>query len=104
MKKEMSDHALCAKQIREMLKKDYPTLKCRVRSSSYSMGDSVTIYLPSSLEEDDYRELYDEIETKTRKHQYGHFNGMEDIYEYDNVDSSIGQTKYLFIELEWRTK
>lgn len=102
MKREMSNHALCSKQIRAMLKKDYPTLKFRVRSSSYSMGDSVTIYLPSSLETEDYRELRNEIQAKTRCHQYGHFNGMEDIYEYDNRDSSIGQTKYLFIEREWR--
>jgi hypothetical protein len=68
------------------------------------MGDSVTIYLPSSMESEDYLNLRAEIQKKTAKHEYGHFNGMEDIYEYDNRDSSIGQTKYLFIEREWRTK
>jgi hypothetical protein len=34
----------------------------------------------------------------TDKYQYGHFNGMEDIYEYSNNNDAIPQTKYLFVE------
>ena len=33
----------------------------------------------------------------TDKYQYGHFNGMEDIYEYTNSRADIPQVKYLFV-------
>jgi hypothetical protein len=42
--------------------------------------------------------LSDKIEKVIGKYQYGHFNGMEDIYEYSNNRNDIPQTKYLFIE------
>lgn len=34
-------------------------------------------------------------------YQYGHFNGMEDIYEYSNSRDDIPQTKYLHIKNEF---
>lgn len=64
-----------------------------VKSSRYSMGDSVRVEL-----QDVPPSVAKEIEARYEQYQYGHFNGMEDIYESTNVRRDIPQTKHLFIE------
>ena len=34
----------------------------------------------------------------TTEYQEGRFNGMEDIYEYDNRNSELPQVKFVFVE------
>lgn len=38
------------------------------------------------------------INARLAKYQYGHFNGMEDLYEITNIRKDIPQTKHLFIK------
>ena len=82
--------ALTAKEIRKVLKATYPGVKFSVTSESYSGGDSVRVeytdFIPAK-----------ELDKLLSKYQYGSFNGMEDIYEYSNVNKDIPQTKYLFV-------
>lgn len=80
-----------AKMIRNELKENFSDTKFSVRSKSYSGGSSVTIYWtdgPKSAEADSI----------VSKYQYGHFNGMEDIYEYSNTDENLPQTKFVMTQ------
>lgn len=86
----ISDHALAAKNIRKELKAAFPHVKFSVRSSSFSMGDSVHISWTDGP-------CTRDVEKITRKYQEGSFNGMEDIYEYDTTDfhRTHGGSKYV---------
>lgn len=86
-----SQHALAARAIRAELKKAFPGVKFSVRSDSYSMGDSVRISWTDGVTTDQVSEIAD-------KYQYGHFNGMEDIYEYSNKNVDIPQTKFVQVQ------
>lgn len=81
-------------QVAALIKKQLKShgIKCKTKSSSFSMGDSVdvTVY-------DQTPETMKKIEAEFAKYQYGHFNGMEDIFEYSNSRDDIPQTKYLHI-------
>ena len=88
MKKQISSHAATAKEIRKELKKAFPGQKFKVRSDSFSMGNAVRISWINGVTEDAVEEI-------TNKYQYGHFNGMEDMYEISNRRNDIPQVKYI---------
>ena len=88
--------AKCAAEIRKVLKEK--NIKASVRSKNYSMGDSVNVEIKEIIDPEIYRGLKEEL----AKYQYGHFNGMEDIYEYSNCIEEVPQTKHLFVEYDWR--
>jgi len=82
-----SSQAEAAKLIRKDLKEAFPSMKFKVTSESFSMGDSVNVRWmngPTSKE----------VDKIIRKYQYGHFNGMEDIYEYSN-QADFPQSKFV---------
>lgn len=93
-KRQLSEQAQCAKEIRQTLKQH--GIKCRVTSEGYSMGDNVkvTVY-------DQPPWIMEKIESELSKYQYGHFDGMQDYYEMSNRRDDIPQTKYLFIRNEF---
>jgi hypothetical protein len=85
--------AQCAASVRRDLKELFPGVKFSVKCHNYSGGDSV------------YVDWYDgptekEVAPHLYKYEKGHFNGMEDIYEYSNLNGDIPQTKYLFCKRE----
>ena len=86
----LSTAAKAAKAIREELKRDFPEIKFSVKSSNYSMGNSVTISytdgVPAGI-----------IEEITGKYQYGHFDGMDDSYKLSNSREDIPQSKYVSV-------
>ncbi len=89
----MSIHAETSKAIRKELKKAYPLTKFSVTSHSYSGGSSVAIeWLDGPTSESVGKIAY--------KYQYGHFNGMEDIYELTNNRNDIPQVKYVQVRRE----
>lgn len=88
-----SNHAMAAKAIREELKKAFPEVKFSVKSDSFSGGDSVDIRYtdgPASKK----------VEAYTDKYQYGHFNGMIDMYESSNRRDDIPQVKFVHVSRE----
>ena len=91
---KLSRQARAAANIRGELKRAFPGIKFRVRSDSFSMGDSVDISWSMGPTDK-------EVQAITGKYQCGHFNGMEDIYEndysaYSNAVSVVlGQSKYV---------
>ena len=88
MKRQLSEQAQAAKQIKTILKKAFPKTKFKVVSDSFAGGDSVDIRWEDGPTDDAVREL-------THQYQEGHFNSMEDIYEYSNDRNDIPQTKYV---------
>ena len=86
--KERSAHAMAASEIRRELKKAYPTIKFSVTSECFSMGNSVRIHWvdgPTTTQIDDI----------VKKYQFGNFDGMKDLYEYDNHIDGLSQVKYV---------
>lgn len=89
--REISSHAAAAKAIRAELKAAFPGVPFRVRSESFSMGDAVNVDWTDGP-------TRDSVENIVKKYQYGHFNGMEDIYENSNSREDIPQAKYVQIQ------
>jgi len=91
--RKLTEAAEAAKLIRAELKKAFPNVKFSVRSNNYAGGDSVYVRWTDGP-------VWDAVTEITRKYQYGHFDGMEDIYEYSNDIEGLPQVKYV---LESRT-
>ena len=86
--RELTEAAKTAKAIRAELKKAFPSIKFRVRSSNFAGGDSVSVGWVNGPTGDSVEEI-------TAKYQYGHFDGMYDIYEYSNNIEGLPQAKYV---------
>ena len=88
---EESSRITATKNIRQELKEHFPGLKFSVTSESYSGGDNINISWENGIIEKDVKEIVD-------KYEEGHFDGMNDIYEYSNnpFNKFFGGTKYLF--------
>ena len=85
-----TNQALCANAIRKELKKAFPKTKFSITSKGFAGGDDVNInYIDGPSRQ--------EVEEITKKYQYGHFDGMIDLYEDSNIREDIPQTKYLFV-------
>ncbi len=83
-------HALAAANLRRELKYRFPNTKFAVRSSSYAGGSSVNVSWIDG-------ESPDTIKPIVNKYQYGSFDGMEDIYNYDqDFSGEYGEAKYTF--------
>jgi len=83
-----STAANCAKAIRTELKDAFKGVKFSVTSENFSGGNSVRI----SWTDGPTVAMVDNV---ANKYQYGHFNGMEDIYEYSNKRNDLPQVKYV---------
>lgn len=90
MKKEISSHAGAAKMIRAYMKAQ--GIAGSVRSKSYSMGSSINVDVVDLLPAQ-----YADLKSYVSQFEYGHFNGMEDIYEISNARNDIPQVKYAFV-------
>lgn len=93
MAKEMSNYAAAAKQIRVWLKAQ--GIAARVNSEGYSMGSSVNVEIY-----DQAPEVRAKVEEFASQYQQGRFDGMQDLYEYSNVNKDLPQAKYVFVNNE----
>lgn len=89
MKRELTRAAQAAKAIKNELQAAFPGVKFSVTSENYSGGDSVRVHWTDGPKQKDVDDLLS-------KYEYGHFDGMRDLYEYDNVNKDIPQAKYIF--------
>lgn len=92
--KQLSQHAQVAKLCRQFLKAN--GLQGRASSSSFAGGNSVRVRLidPTPAQIKQCTQAF-------AKYQYGHFDGMQDLYEISNHRDDIPQTKYLHIEVDY---
>lgn len=89
-----TEAALCAKAIRELLKKQFPGKAFRVTSQNYSGGNSVDVSYVGQ-----YPPIR-EVEKVVSPFKDGDFNGMEDIYEYRKPN---GLPRAKFVSVTRRT-
>ena len=89
--KKLSKAALGAKLLKKKAKD--LGMKATASSSYFSMGNSVTVKVLSGTDA-----ALKTLKDDAIKYEAGSFDGMNDIYNYDNVRDDIPQTKYLFIE------
>lgn len=82
--------AQCAALIRKELKAAFPAIKFSVTSDNFAGGNAVRVSYADGV-------MRDTVESLLSKYQHGSFNGMDDIYEYDNRRDDIPQTKYLTV-------
>lgn len=80
--------ALCAQAIRKELKQNFPSIKFAVTSRNFAGGNAVDIEWTDGV-------TTKEVEKIVNKYQYGHFDGMQDLYEYSNTRNDIPQAKYI---------
>lgn len=75
-------------------------IKASVRSERFSGGDAIRVRLPHSASD----EAAKAAEAIAKKYQAGHFNGMEDIYEYRTSAwcDVFGDAKYIDVSREWQ--
>ncbi len=100
MTKRISDHAAAGKLIRAELKKQ--GIKASVRGQAYAGGDSITVKI--DVQQADrvlVPATQQAIEAFCNQFQMGHFNGMEDIYEYSNNIEELPQVKFVFIDFNY---
>lgn len=83
--------AACAAAIRAELKIAFPGVKFSVTSDTYSMGNSVRIFWSDGPTDE-------QVTAITGKYQYGHFDGMNDMYENSNSRDDIPQAKFVHEE------
>lgn len=83
--------AQAAALFRAEIKKAYPGLKFKCTSKNYAGGSSIRVEY-----EDQPKEVHEAIKAMSHKYQYGHFDGMQDLYEYDNVKDHA-QAKHVFV-------
>jgi hypothetical protein len=86
-----SQVAQAAAMIRKHLKAN--NIDARVTSKSYSMGSSINV----NINQDVVPAVREMIETYAKGFQYGHFDGMRDLYEYSNTNDEIPQAKFVFV-------
>jgi len=90
MARTLTQAAQAAKAIKQELYATFPGIEFSVKSSNYSMGSSVDVYYTDGP-------TTKEIEALTGKYQYGHFNGMTDMYEVSNSRDDIPQAKFVSV-------
>lgn len=87
-KRPMSSQAQAAAVIRKNLKAAFPHTKFSVKSDSFAGGDSVDVSWADGP-------TTEQVQAFTSRHQYGSFDGMQDLYEYTNTRKDIPQAKYV---------
>lgn len=90
--------------VKQYMKQRFPGVPYQLSTKSYSMGDSVTVYInPFKVDEATVDRISNTLQAQF---EYGKFNSMDDIYEHKNdggfiKDSKSGikfDTKYLHVQ------
>jgi len=69
--------------IKQYVKKNFPDIKVWSKSQTYSGGSSVDVSLSNSDGSEISQNIFEQISEFSNQFKAGSFNGMEDIYEYN---------------------
>jgi len=99
------NHAATAAVIKQYVKKMYPEVTVASTSSSFSMGNSVSVYISDERGAEVSNEIISDVQAFGSQFVYGKFNGMEDMYEYSGkeIETDSGTkidagTKFLHVQ------
>ena len=97
---DIKDRILATKNIRIELKEEFTKTKFSIKSTCFSGGDDINVSWVDGP-------TVEQVNNIIMKYQEGNFNGMEDIYEY-NEDRSFtdayGGAKYIFSRRKYTAK
>lgn len=82
-------HAAAASVIKQYVSKRYPEVTCSVSSSSFSGGNSVHVYLSDERGNAPAPEIKTDVYDFAHQFVYGRFDGMTDMYEYNQKGDYI---------------
>lgn len=98
--KDIKDRILATKNIRIELKELFPKTKFSIKSSCFAGGDNINVSWVDGP-------TVEEVNKIISKYEEGHYDGMNDIYEY-NTDRSFndeyGGVKYVFSNRRYTSK
>ena len=99
------NHAPTASVIKQYVKKMYPEVVVSSTSSSFSMGNSVSVYLSDERGAEVRKEIVEDVQAFGNQFVYGKFNGMEDMYEHHSKENATDSgtqidagTKFLHVQ------
>ena len=75
-----------ANVMKQYVKKMYPKVTVSVSSDSFSMGNSVSVYLSDEMGNEIDNNIVSDVQRFGSQFVYGKFNGMIDMYEYSGSD------------------
>jgi hypothetical protein len=87
-----NESAIAAKEIRTILKKQYPEYKFSVRSEVYSMGSSINVEASTPVSEEHKQEII----ALADQYQACDFDGMDDSTTYRKNQKNLPRAKYVF--------
>ena len=76
--------ALCKQYVKKM----YPNVVVSVSSDSFSMGNSVSVYISDEVGNEVRKDIIEDIQDFGNQFVYGKFNGMEDMYEHHSKENA----------------
>lgn len=81
------NHVAAANVVKQYVKKKYPNVVVSSSSSSFSMGNSVSIYISDEYGREVDESIVKDVDRFGSQFEYGQFNGMIDMYE--NFDKDV---------------
>lgn len=88
------DQAAGAALCKQYVKKMYPEVVVSVSSESFSMGNSVNVYISDAVGNEVRKDIIEDVQDFGNQFVYGKFNGMIDMYESrPTIESTDGGTK-----------
>jgi len=80
------NHVATANVVKQYVKKKYPNVVVSSSSDSFSMGNSVSIYISDEYGREVDNDIISDVQAFGSQFVYGKFNGMIDMYEYSGKD------------------
>ena len=94
-----------ANVMKQYVKKMYPQVTVSVSSDSFSMGNSVSIYISDEKGNEVDNNIISDVQAFGSQFVYGKFNGMEDMYEHHSKEMETDSgtqidagTKFLHVQ------
>ena len=91
--------------VKQYVKKMYPNVVVSATSDSFSMGNSVSIYISDEKGNEVDNNIVSDVQAFGSQFVYGKFNGMEDMYEHHSKEMETDSgtqidagTKYLHVQ------
>jgi len=76
------NQAATAAVVKQYVKKMYPEVVVSATSSSFSMGNSVSVYISDEVGNEVNKSIISDVDSFGQQFVYGKFNGMIDMYEF----------------------
>ena len=94
-----------ANVVKQYVKKKYPNVVVNATSSSFSMGNSVSVYISDEGGNEVDKSIISDVQAFGSQFVYGKFNGMIDMYEHHSKENQTDSgtqidagTKFLHVQ------